>query len=121
VEATAGVSTLTGAVVVHTYTCDAANPGADMAWFDACQAPITQVTFQLAPSYSEDPGAVVTQTTNADGTCRFGDLPPGVYHLEQKLGEWCHAESDSVDDQGNIVVTAAEVATVWIFVCVATE
>jgi hypothetical protein len=122
VEATAtGVSNLTGAVVVHAYTCEATSPGADVAWFDACQTPTTQATFQLVLSDSENPGAAVTQTTNADGTCRFGDLPPGVYHLEQKLGEWCHAESDSVDDQGNIVVTAAEVATVWIFACVATE
>ncbi len=32
-------------------------------------------------------------------------------------GDWCHAESDNVDEQGNVVVLAAEVSTVWVFHC----
>jgi len=111
------VSNETGAIVVYARTCDVTSPGADVAWFDACQAPATHETFQLARLDGESSIDVGTQPVDASGVCRFGQLPPGTYRLEQTNGDWCHAESNSVDDQGNVVVEAAGVATVWIFHC----
>jgi hypothetical protein len=38
--------------------------------------------------------------------------------LQEVDATWCHAESDSVDAQGQVVVAAGERASVWIFNCV---
>lgn len=116
-----GVSQDTGAVAVHAYRCDVASANIEVAWFDVCQAPITQATFQLARLDGEDVVDTKTQSVSAEGVWHFGDLLPGTYRLTQTDGEWCHAESNSVDDQGNVVVTAGEVAAVWIFYCAATQ
>jgi hypothetical protein len=121
-ESTAtGVSQGTGAVVVHAYSCDVASANTEVAWFDVCQAPFTRATFQLVRLEGEDAVGTETQPVDAEGVCHFGDLLPGTYRLTQTDGEWCHAESNSVDDQGKVVVTAAEVATVWIFYCAVTQ
>ena len=48
---------------------------------------------------------------------RFTRLQPGTYDLQEVDATWCHAESDSVDAQGQ-VVAAGERASVWIFNCV---
>ena len=116
-----GVSQGTGAVVVHAYSCDVASANTEVAWFDVCQASFTRATFQLVRLEGEDAVGTETQPVDAEGVCHFGDLPPGTYRLAQTDGEWCHAESNSVDDQGKVVVTAAEVATVWIFYCAVTQ
>jgi len=38
--------------------------------------------------------------------------------LQEVDATWCHAESDSVNAQGQVVVAAGERASVWIFNCV---
>ncbi len=111
------VSTSTGAVVVHALSCDIVSPGADVSWFETCQLPATQATFQLSALDGEAGVDIGPQSADASGVCRFGQLSPGVYRLEQTNGVWCHAESDSVDAQGNVVVESAGVSTVWIFNC----
>lgn len=110
-----------GAVVVQTYACDVAADATDVDWFDVCGAPTAEVTFRLSRPDGEDWVEVETQPTDADGLCRFGQLPPGTYQLEQADGIWCHAESDSVDEQGNVVVEAGVRATVWVFSCAAVK
>ena len=47
------------------------------------------------------------------------DLAPGPYRLVQSDADWCHAESDRVDDRGNVIVNPGEQASVWIFDCLA--
>jgi hypothetical protein len=64
---------------------------------------------------------VAAQSAAADGICRFGGLPPGIYRLEQTNGDWCHAESNSVNEQGDVIVEAGALATVWIFHCAAVD
>ena len=61
---------------------------------------------------------VVTGATDGDGILRFTRLQPGTYDLQEVDGTWCHAESDSVNAQGQVVVAAGERASVWIFNCV---
>jgi hypothetical protein len=38
--------------------------------------------------------------------------------LQEVDATWCHAESDSVNAKGEVVVAAGERASVWIFNCV---
>jgi hypothetical protein len=38
--------------------------------------------------------------------------------MSEDGGNWCHAESDSVNAQGDVTVRANERSTVWIFHCV---
>jgi hypothetical protein len=48
-------------------------------------------------------------------------LQPGTYALKEVGAEWCHAESDSVDSRGNVIVRAGARANVWIFDCLGTR
>jgi hypothetical protein len=57
------------------------------------------------------------EEVDANGVLRLEDLAPGRYRLVQTDVDWCHAESDRVDDQGSVVVNAGERASVWIFNC----
>jgi hypothetical protein len=119
-QTTAGASNTTGTVVVHAFTCAMEGAAADTDWFDTCQLPTAQATFQLERLDGEVVGDGA-QSTDASGVCRFGELPAGIYRLEQTGDSWCHAESNSVDAQGNVIVDAAEIADVWIFHCAAAE
>ena len=61
---------------------------------------------------------VTTAATDSDGILRFTRLQPGTYDLKEVNAVWCHAESDSVDAQGHVVVGAGKRASVWIFDCI---
>ena len=115
------VSDSTGAVVVQTYACDVAADAPAIDWFAACGAPTAAATFRLSRPDGEDWVEVATEPTDAEGLCRFGQRPPGTYRLEQTEGAWCHAESDSVDERGDVVVQAGARATVWVFHCAAAK
>jgi hypothetical protein len=113
------VSDSTGAVVVVTYACDVADADADIDWFDTCTTQGEAMTFRLSRTEDGTPDAGETQPTDGDGRCSFRQLRPGTYQLESTDDAWCHAESDSVDDQGNVLVRAGKRATVWVFYCTA--
>lgn len=115
------VTDSTGAVVVQIYTCDVAASADNVEWFEVCGAPTAEARFRLDRLENDDWSEVGTQGTNAEGLCSFEDLPPGTYRLEQAEGGWCHAESDSVDEQGNVIVEAGARTTVWVFHCVETK
>jgi hypothetical protein len=115
-----GISQSTGAIVVRAYSCDVASDNSEVAWFDICRVPISQATFLLARLNGRNEDDTESQSVDAEGVCHFGNLLPGTYRLTQSDGDWCHAESNSVDDQGNVVVTAGEEAIVWIFYCAVT-
>jgi hypothetical protein len=106
-----------GAVVVQIYACDVGADDPEVDWFAVCGAPAAAVTFRLSRVEGENPVDVGTAATDAEGLCRFEALPPGTYRLETSDGAWCHAESDSVDERGDVVVAAGERATVWAFYC----
>lgn len=50
-----------------------------------------------------------------EGVLILDHLPPGRYQLEEVGSHWCHARSDSVEAQGQVVVKAGQWATAWAF------
>lgn len=60
---------------------------------------------------------VAVLEVNEQGRASFGGLPPGAYQLRPEGTTWCYAESNRVDEQGQVLVEAAAEAHVWSFVC----
>jgi hypothetical protein len=109
------VTDTTGAVIVQAYECGAVPDPVAVDWFAECDPAAPGTDLSLAGVGTETPP--VTGTTGDTGRFIFEDLAPGSYRLTETNGAWCHAESDSVDAEGNVTVTAGERATVWIFHC----
>jgi hypothetical protein len=106
----------TGSIVVEVYDCPIATPTADYDWFAQCDPAREGNRFRLVPAGDESPTATQS-VTDASGQARFSQVEPGKYVLTQLEQDWCHAKSDGVDEQGNVVVTAGERTTVWVFSC----
>ncbi len=107
----------TGTVAVAVLSC-AGVPAdtSDFDWFGECPPGADQPRdFTLAPS---DGGAPpVTATTDETGEAMFADVAPGDYRLDLVDGSWCHAVSDRVTADSEVVVEADATSTIWIFVC----
>jgi hypothetical protein len=115
---TPDVTDSSGAVLVQVYQCPIASAdavGADYDWYGACAPGGGNHTFELTGTDASSAGQ--TLATADDGQIQFGDVAPGRYALTLTDGAWCHAESDEVDADGNVIVTAGEQTTVWIFTC----
>lgn len=110
-ETTPGV----GAIVVDAFACSVPGPQEGFDWFGQCTEPSTSLEFALIAAEGGDP--VATQSANDRGRARFGDLAPGRYRLEPSNGTWCHAESDAVDEAGNVIVEDGRDSGIWIFTC----
>ncbi|HEY7033613.1 MAG TPA: hypothetical protein VH482_19910 [Thermomicrobiales bacterium] len=118
-KTTSSTAKATGAIVVQGFSCPFAAGATDPAvdWFAACAQPQKTATYELTALDGDNAGWKRSETVGADGVLRADDLAPGHYRLVQVGADWCHAESDRVDDQGNVVVTAGARASVWIFDC----
>jgi hypothetical protein len=108
----------TGAITVYKYACPVTVPPAGFDWYGRCDPQGQGVQFSLSVWDGSQFLPVVTGATDGDGILRFTRLQPGTYDLQEVDATWCHAESDSVDAQGQVVVAAGERASVWIFNCV---
>jgi hypothetical protein len=108
----------TGAVTVYKYVCPITVPPAGFDWYGRCDPQGQGVQFTLSVWDGSRFLPIVTGATDGDGILRFTRLQPGTYDLQEVDATWCHAESDSVDAQGQVVVAAGERASVWIFNCV---
>ena len=86
-------------------------------WYEECESQGSGVRFSQAVWDGTRFVPKSTGATNEDGLLRFSRLQPGTYQLKEIGAEWCHAESDSVNAQGNVVVRAGQRANVWIFNC----
>jgi hypothetical protein len=108
-----------GAIAVAGFACQvsSAQPGFD--WFGQCQSPAAGMAFDVFDTAGSSTTPVASGTTNNSGRIRFPNLPPGTYKLSPNGANWCHAESDSVDAQGNVIVKAGADSNVWIFTCAA--
>ena len=104
----------TGAITVYKYACPVTVRRVRLVWPLRSARPGSQFSLSVWDGSRFLP--VVTGATDGDGI-RFTRLQPGTYDLQEVDATWCHAESDSVDAQGQVVV-AAERASVWIFNCV---
>ncbi|MDQ3695553.1 MAG: SpaA isopeptide-forming pilin-related protein, partial [Chloroflexota bacterium] len=115
------LSPTTGSIVIHKYGCAATTypPGYD--WFRECESQGAGVQFAL--SFFDGTQFVPRSTgaTSEDGLLRFNRVPPGTYRLQEIGAAWCHAESDSVNAQGDVIVQAGQRANVWIFNCLGTK
>jgi len=115
------VTSKTGVIVVHKYVCDAAAYPANFDWYGNCSVLTDGATFSISTLQGGKFVQRATATTNANGLITFNTLTPGVYKLAEIGANWCHAESNSVNSQGNVVVKANERSEVWIFDCVPTK
>ena len=107
----------TGTVVVQIATCgDVGTDTSGFDWFGACDAGEAGHAFTLTPldTGSDEVAAAATSKT---GIATFGDLAPGTWDLADPARHWCHAESNNVNAEGNVVVTAGGETTVWLFYC----
>jgi hypothetical protein len=108
----------TGAITVYKYACPVTVPPTGFDWYGRCDPQGQGVGFSLSVWDGAQFLPVVTGATDSDGILRFTRLQPGTYDLQEVDATWCHAESDSVNAQGQVVVAAGERASVWIFNCV---
>ena len=108
----------TGAITVYKYACPVTVPPAGFDWYGRCDPQGQGVQFSLSVWDGSRFLPVVTAATDGDGILRFTRLQPGRYDLQEVDATWCHAESDSVNAQGQVVVAAGKRASVWIFNCV---
>ena len=115
------LSTTTGAIVVHKQVCDASSYPAGFDWYGKCAAQAGGAQFSLAIFEGGRFAPKSTGTVDDNGLLRFSRLQTGTYQLKEIGSTWCHAESDSVNARGDVVVRAGSRANVWIFNCVDTK
>jgi hypothetical protein len=106
----------TGTILVIAFDCPAGVNPNSADWFATCTNVSSGVTFRLMMNGAPADSAT-TGTTDDQGNLTFGNLDPGTYHLTEETGDWCHAESDNVDENGDVIVGVSERSTVWIFHC----
>ncbi len=106
-----GRVTTTGTIVVAAYSC-APVPDDTSAfdWFAECVPGFDPLGFRLTPSGENAADQRTAETM-------FEMLDPGAYQLEVIDALWCHAKSDRVTGESEVVVQAAEQTTVWTFFC----
>ncbi len=117
VAPTATPAPSTGTVAVAMLTCTGVPADTEeFDWFGECSPSVDSPRdITLAPS--DDSAPPDTAATDADGEATFTDVAPGDYRLELVEGSWCHAVSDHVTADSEVVVEAGTTSTVWIFIC----
>jgi hypothetical protein len=113
------ISDSTGAIIVEAYSCAGmdSTPTTSSRWYDRCVTPDSHLTFKLTAGSGTPVAAGLTTETDVNGRAEFPRLPPGSYTLDAVGAHWCHAESDDVDHEGNLLVRAGAYCHVWIFFC----
>lgn len=104
-----------GAIAVDAFACPLAGPEDGFDWFAQCFEPAAPLSLNLVAEGGTTPAA--SGTTNERGRAYFGGLQPGRYRLEPQGGAWCRAESDGVDEAGNLLVESGRDTHVWLFTC----
>jgi len=106
----------TGSILVSTYVCTGV-PADTSAydWYGACDAG-GDYRFLIDP-VAGDATDLHAAETSKTGEATFADLPPGRYDLDDVNANWCHAESDAVNADGDLTVEAGAETTVWLFYC----
>ncbi len=108
----------TGAITVYKFACPVTTPSSSFDWYNRCDPQGEGVVFDLSVQNGAAFEPVTTAATDADGILRITRLAPGIYDLQEQDAVWCHAESDSVDANGHVVVEAGKRSSIWIFNCV---
>jgi hypothetical protein len=116
VHLTPEVTDTTGSIIVLSHLCPIASPPADYDWYGECTAQQSGIRFRLLRIDTETRDGLTT-STDETGRAQFMSLQPGTYELTQAEGDWCFAQSDNVDANGDLIVTAGNRTTVWVFTC----
>ncbi|MBX3071344.1 MAG: hypothetical protein KF883_12645, partial [Thermomicrobiales bacterium] len=116
------VTDATGSIVVQKYGCELppTKRPANFDWFAECNPQTTGVKFGLSELVDGAYVPRLTGVTNVNGLLTFSGLKPGTYKLQEIGDDWCHAESDSVNATGDLIVKAGKRSNVWIFNCIPT-
>lgn len=104
-----------GSIAVSAFACLDAAAGSEGDWFGRCTDPALPFGLTLTPV--EPAGSAVGRDLNDLGRTRFTSLAPGRYRLDAPDGAWCRAESDAVNEAGEVVVEAGRESNVWLFTC----
>jgi hypothetical protein len=117
------VTDTTGTIVVEKYGCalPAVKRPANFDWFANCSPQTTGVRFTISKLVDGQYVPTLAGVTDVNGQLKFGNLGPGTYKLQEVGADWCHAESDAVNAQGDVVVQVGKRSTVWIFNCIPTK
>ena len=105
-----------GAIQVRTVACDVEEAPADFDWYGQCRRP-AKAKLRLRAVEGGRGVDKGSGATDEGGRRTFRGLPPGTYRVAPEGGDWCHAECDSADDNGDVVLQAGQRATVWLFAC----
>src|SRR5690606_11650113 len=97
------VSDNTGSIIVQKFHCPVLSPPTGYDFYANCAPQTTVVEFSISRYNGETQTytPVTTGTTNSDGLLEFSRLQPGTYKLTEIGKEWCYAESDSVNTNGD--------------------
>ncbi len=117
------VTDTAGTIVVEKYGCalPQVKRPANFDWFANCAPQTTGVRFTISKLVDGQYVPTLAGVTDANGQLKFPNLAPGTYKLQEVGADWCHAESDAVNAQGDVVVAAGKRSTVWIFNCIPTN
>ncbi len=115
-----------GAIQVQKYNCPINERQRGYDYKNECTRASESIPFEIQrvdpTSKNKTPiGEKVRVVINADGIAQFPMLEPGTYKLTEVDGQWCFAQSNSVDSQGDVIVTANKLSEVWIYNCVGTS
>ncbi len=113
-----------GAIQVQKYNCPLTERQRGYDYENECERATEPVPFeiqQIDPKSGDLVGDPVRVNTNADGIVQFPMLLPGTYKLTEVDGEWCFAQSNSVDANGDVVVRQDKLSEVWVYNCVGTK
>ncbi|MCC6791937.1 MAG: hypothetical protein IT336_09635 [Thermomicrobiales bacterium] len=107
----------TGSLRIVVLACPG-RPADTADWETVCTDPVAQTGFELEARDGDFAGWHRDVAAGDTGDVTIQSLPVGRYELEQLHDDWCRAESDRVDANGDLVIEPAQRTTVWIFNCV---
>jgi Prealbumin-like fold domain len=103
----------TGSITIHTFLCSGQEDN-DYNWEQDCTNYGDGAGYDLLSAAGEK---VANGTTNVDGILLFYSLDDGGWGLKQTTGNWCHAEADRVNADGDVLVANGGNTDVFIYNC----
>lgn len=106
----------TGTIVVRAVACGVEQAAEGFDWYGQCRRP-ARARLRLRSREGGQSAERDTGATDDAGRRSFRGLAPGTYRVAPEGGDWCHAECDSANDNGDVLLAAGQRATVWLFSC----
>ena len=102
-----------GSITVIKFLCEGKQDN-DYDWDEECDSYGGGAEFALT---SVAKGTSTAGTTGTDGRVVFSGLANGAYGLDETSGDWCRAEADRVDANGNVRVENGGNTNVYVYNC----